>query len=128
VVYFDLDRFREVSHTSPVDVRDVAATIENRGNIAGLRVDGHADDRGRPRHNLRLSRRRACRVAAKLRRLLVPAPPPIEVRAFGEARPVAPNMHPNGSDDPRGRARNRRVEVTVLSHVPTKRSTCAPAR
>jgi outer membrane protein OmpA-like peptidoglycan-associated protein len=31
----------------------------------------------------------------------------------GDADPVAPNSKPDGSDDPEGRARNRRVMVSI---------------
>ncbi|WP_201752176.1 OmpA family protein [Microvirga arsenatis] len=32
---------------------------------------------------------------------------------FGERHPVAPNARPDGSDDPEGRQKNRRVEILV---------------
>ncbi|MEV0589672.1 hypothetical protein [Nonomuraea sp. NPDC050310] len=35
-----------------------------------------------------------------------------EVAGHGEADPVAPNALPDGGDNPKGRAKNRRVEVT----------------
>jgi outer membrane protein OmpA-like peptidoglycan-associated protein len=53
-------------------------------------------------------------VAHALRELLGRSAPPIIVRGFGEARPVAPNIHPNGSDDPTGRRLNRRVEIELI--------------
>lgn len=31
----------------------------------------------------------------------------------GEAEPIAPNARPDGTDDPDGRARNRRVVVGI---------------
>jgi hypothetical protein len=37
----------------------------------------------------------------------------ITTRGWGKTRPVVPNTHPDGSDDPDGREKNRRVEVTV---------------
>ena len=37
----------------------------------------------------------------------------ITVRGWGKSRPVAPNTRPNGADDPEGRQKNRRVEITV---------------
>jgi OmpA-OmpF porin, OOP family len=33
--------------------------------------------------------------------------------AFGETRPVAPNRKPDGTDDPAGLAKNRRVEAVI---------------
>jgi len=32
---------------------------------------------------------------------------------LGESKPVAPNRKPDGSDDPEGRQKNRRVELTL---------------
>ena len=37
----------------------------------------------------------------------------ITLIAIGEGRPVAPNVREDGSDDPEGQAKNRRVDVTV---------------
>jgi len=36
-------------------------------------------------------------------------------RGFGKTRPVAPNTLPNGTDNPEGRQKNRRVEVTFTT-------------
>jgi OOP family OmpA-OmpF porin len=44
------------------------------------------------------------------------------VIGLGEDRPVAPNAHLDGSDDPEGRARNRRVEIEVTP-VPAEADT-----
>ncbi|MBV9631876.1 MAG: hypothetical protein JO230_27530, partial [Xanthobacteraceae bacterium] len=35
------------------------------------------------------------------------------IRGFGKSRPIAPNAHADGSDDPDGRQKNRRVEVVI---------------
>jgi OOP family OmpA-OmpF porin len=32
---------------------------------------------------------------------------------YGDVKPVAPNTKPDGSDDPEGRQKNRRVEITL---------------
>jgi photosystem I P700 chlorophyll a apoprotein A2 len=37
----------------------------------------------------------------------------ITTRGWGEAKPVAPNKNPDGSDNPAGRQKNRRVEITI---------------
>jgi outer membrane protein OmpA-like peptidoglycan-associated protein len=37
----------------------------------------------------------------------------LNVRGFGKMRPVAANQHTDGTDDPEGRQRNRRVEVVI---------------
>jgi OOP family OmpA-OmpF porin len=73
---------------------------------------GHSDSRGADGDNKVASRIRA----EKVRDYLVEKgvdKERITLVALGEARPVAPNAKEDGSDDPNGRAKNRRVEVTV---------------
>jgi outer membrane protein OmpA-like peptidoglycan-associated protein len=121
-VFFALDAPAPRSQRALMRIADA---LKARERLLGLRIDGHADDRGRPLHNLHLSRQRACNVARDLRRRLGDDAPPIQVRAFGESRPAAPNIHSNGSDDPRGRSKNRRVDVVVLGHAPRPLLDCS---
>jgi outer membrane protein OmpA-like peptidoglycan-associated protein len=37
----------------------------------------------------------------------------LAAKGWGKSKPVAPNTKPDGSDNPEGRQKNRRVEVTV---------------
>jgi outer membrane protein OmpA-like peptidoglycan-associated protein len=76
-----------------------------------VRVTGYTDAKGTPAYNVGLSRRRAEAVARALRSALGADAPPIRTRGRGEAHPIAPNVRPDGSDNPRGRARNRRVTI-----------------
>jgi len=39
----------------------------------------------------------------------------IATRGLGKTKPVAANTKPDGSDDPEGRARNRRVEIVHVT-------------
>lgn len=78
-----------------------------------ITISGHTDSRGDDRANLRVSKRRAGLVRDWLRARGVAADR-ITVYALGETRPVAPNARPDGSDDPEGRAQNRRVEIAVM--------------
>ena len=74
---------------------------------------GHSDSDGSDTANLITSRRRANAVRAYLIEKDIPSGQ-IEVIALGERRPVAPNANLDGSDNPEGRAQNRRVDVEVL--------------
>ena len=77
-----------------------------------ITIWGHSDSSGSDAANLLSSRRRAEAARDYLLKKGVAADR-ITVIALGEARPVAPNRHLDGSDDPEGRARNRRVEIRV---------------
>ena len=35
------------------------------------------------------------------------------ISGYGAKKPVAPNVTPDGSDNPKGRQKNRRVEIVV---------------
>ncbi|BDU16738.1 OmpA family protein [Lysobacter auxotrophicus] len=78
-------------------------------------VEGHTDSvEKKPGYNLALSKRRAQSVLnyftrnkwAFNRDYAFDA-----ARGFGATKPVEPNRKPDGSDNPDGRARNRRVEI-----------------
>ena len=75
-------------------------------------VEGHTDAKGSDAYNQTLSEQRARAVKDWLvARGAVPAATP--TKGWGERRPVAPNARPDGSDDPAGRQKNRRVEVVL---------------
>ena len=90
------------------------AYVLNHPRAANRRVllEGHADALGAKEYNLVLSRRRAETVARELIEQGVQRKR-ITVEAYGESRPVAPNTKPDGSDNPEGRAKNRRVEAII---------------
>lgn len=76
------------------------------------RVEGHTDGKGSDAYNLRLSKARA----RSVRDWLVShqaLPSTTEIEGFGKSMPVAPNAFDDGSDNPEGRQKNRRVEITV---------------
>jgi outer membrane protein OmpA-like peptidoglycan-associated protein len=77
-------------------------------------IGGHTDGKGEKLYNQKLSERRADSVKSWL--LAHGASNPITARGFGDTKPIAPNKSPNGSDDPEGRQKNRRVEITLHKH------------
>ncbi|BBF68242.1 MAG: hypothetical protein C0494_17435 [Sphingobium sp.] len=104
---------------SPMALDETAkATLETLLSGAAMKAGGpiilrgHSDSRGADGDNKVASRIRA----EKVRDYLVDKgvdKARITLIALGEARPIAPNAKEDGSDDPDGRAKNRRVEVTV---------------
>lgn len=81
-------------------------------------VEGHTDSKGSTSFNQGLSDRRAAVVAAVLERHFPNLAGRLSPVGFGESRPLVPNEHPDGSDDPAGRARNRRVELRFSAPPP----------
>ncbi|HVR99893.1 MAG TPA: OmpA family protein [Thermoanaerobaculia bacterium] len=75
-------------------------------------IEGHTDSKGSDTYNQTLSEKRALAVKDWLvQKSAVAAATPTQ--GWGERRPVAPNAKPDGSDDPQGRQKNRRVEVVL---------------
>lgn len=104
------------------------ALMDSRTMRAGgpIILRGHSDSRGHDGDNLVVSRKRAEAVRAYLEAKGVPLER-MSVIALGETRPVAPNANLDGSDDPEGRARNRRVEIEIQPPPPAPEKKDAPA-
>ncbi len=75
-----------------------------------LHINGHADAMGDENYNEGLSNLRASNVRDSLIAAGIPAAQ-IVTKAYGESAPKAPNLNPDGTDNPTGRAQNRRAEV-----------------
>ncbi len=88
------------------------ATLVKRVTPSILHIDGYTDSKGSGAYNLGLSRRRATAVATVLRKQVGEAAPTFAISGHGESDPVAANTNKDGSDNPKGRARNRRVTIT----------------
>jgi outer membrane protein OmpA-like peptidoglycan-associated protein len=76
-------------------------------------IEGYTDSKGSDSYNLRLSDKRAASVKDWLVKKGGVGNKKMTTKGWGEANPVAPNENPDGSDNPEGRQKNRRVEITV---------------
>jgi photosystem I P700 chlorophyll a apoprotein A2 len=74
-------------------------------------IGGHTDGKGEKQYNQKLSERRADSVKTWL--VAHGASNPTTTQGFGDSKPIAPNSKPGGSDNPEGRQKNRRVEITL---------------
>jgi len=74
---------------------------------ASIRIEGHTDSQGNPNANRALSQRRAIAIREYLLSHLPISSSRVAATGFGEDRPIARN------DTEEGRARNRRIEITL---------------
>lgn len=92
-------------------IRDIAAVLKQPHMAVRLvTVQGHTDATGRSSANERISLERAKAVANELIYNGIP-PQNITVIGLGDAQPAAANTDSDGTDDPEGRALNRRVDI-----------------
>jgi outer membrane protein OmpA-like peptidoglycan-associated protein len=110
-VLFDFDKtdIRPDARTALKQAADIVRD-KARGTV---RVEGHTDGKGSDAYNQKLSERRA----SSVKDWLVKKEGLNDVRfataGLGARKPVAPNTKPDGSDDPDGRQKNRRVEIVI---------------
>ena len=77
-------------------------------------IGGHTDGRGGKEYNQKLSERRVNSVKTWL--VGNGASNQMNTQGFGDTKPVVSNTKPDGSDDPDGRQKNPRVEITLKKH------------
>ena len=109
-VLFDFDKATLRPVAVPV-LQNVATVIQGYPSYAIL-ISGHTDSKGGRAYNQALSERRAATVKDWLTSHGVANT--ATTQGFGGDKPIAPNTHPDGSDDPVGRQKNRRVEIKLL--------------
>jgi OOP family OmpA-OmpF porin len=110
-VNFDYDK----SNLRPdaVQILSEATEILKRYPELKVEVAGHTDSKGTDAYNQALSERRAKAVYDYLTSNGIDAARLQGPNGYGESRPIAPNTNPDGSDNPEGRAKNRRTELNV---------------
>jgi outer membrane protein OmpA-like peptidoglycan-associated protein len=90
-----------------------AASVINEKAKRTVRIEGHTDAKGADAYNQKLSERRAAAVKAWLVGKEHVQKVTFVTRGFGAKNPVAPNANEDGSDNPNGRQKNRRVEIII---------------
>jgi outer membrane protein OmpA-like peptidoglycan-associated protein len=111
-VLFDFDK-STIKPEAASALHNVAEIIKDKGKGRSVRIDGHTDSKGGDAYNQKLSERRAASVKQWLVEKEGLNTIKMSTQGFGAKRPVAPNSKPDGSDDPEGRQKNRRVEIVL---------------
>ena len=87
------------------------ATVLTNAKVPAAHIYGHTDSVSDEAFNQQLSEARANAVSGELKKDGVTAT--MDATGYGESKPVAPNENADGSDNPAGRALNRRVEIFI---------------
>ena len=93
----------------------VVAVLRQQFNVV-VEIGGHSDSRGDPETNRKVSEARAKAVYDYLVNRGI-APYRLRFKGYGESQPVAANTLADGEDFAAGRARNRRVDLRVVSDL-----------
>jgi outer membrane protein OmpA-like peptidoglycan-associated protein len=110
-VLFDYDK-SDILPKAQQTLAQAAQVIREKAK-GTVRIEGYTDAKGFDVYNQKLSYRRAASVKSwfvnkeNLRKVS------FETQGFGAKNPIASNTKPDGSDDPAGRQKNRRVEIIL---------------
>jgi OOP family OmpA-OmpF porin len=110
-VNFDFDM--STLRPDALAILEQAVEILNAHPDMRVEVAGHTDSKGTEEYNQALSDRRASAVYNYLTSHGIDASRLSGPVGYGEMRPIAPNENADGSDNPEGRAQNRRTELNV---------------
>jgi len=78
-----------------------------------IELSSHTDSVDTEAYNIRLSQRRAESAVNYIIQAGI-SPDRIVAKGYGESMPIALNTNPDGTDNPEGRAKNRRTEFKVI--------------
>jgi peptidoglycan-associated lipoprotein len=92
---------------------DKLVDILNDNPEIKIELSSHTDSVGTHERNMNLSQRRASSSVNYLIKKGIAAER-LVAKGYGETKPVARNTNPDGTDNPAGRARNRRTEFRIL--------------
>ena len=110
-VLFDFDK-SDIKPKAQAVLKRAASFIRDKAK-GTVQIEGHTDGKGSDSYNQKLSERRAASVKNWFVTKEGLTHLKFTTRGFGAKKPVAPNTKPDGSDDPDGRQKNRRVEIVM---------------
>ena len=110
-VLFDFDK-ADILPKAQATLKQAADVIREKAR-GPVRIEGHTDAKGSDAYNQKLSERRAAAVKKWFVQKEGLGNVSFTTEGFGARKPVAPNKKIDGSDDPEGRQKNRRVEIII---------------
>lgn len=93
----------------------VFALMEANSEII-VEIQSHTDSKGSESYNIKLSQSRAESVVNYLVSKGISSSR-LKAKGYGESKPLAPNDKPDGSDNPEGRALNRRTDFKIIGKL-----------
>ena len=112
-IYYEYDK-ADLLPASKI-VLDTLYDILKENPTITIELSAHTDSKGEVKYNEELSQKRAESCTNYLTNEKGIAKDRIVAKGYGKSQPVAPNTNPDGSDNPEGRAKNRRTEFKILN-------------
>lgn len=109
---FEFNSTEKLLPESHIELEKVKELLTKNPGIK-IEISGHTDSKGSEKVNLDYSQRRCQTVVNYLIKNGIDSKRMI-AKGYGLSKPIAPNVNPDGSDNPVGRALNRRIELKIL--------------
>jgi peptidoglycan-associated lipoprotein len=110
-IYFDFDMFN-IRSDAAKELDKLVQLLSDNPSIK-IELSSHTDSVGTYDYNLELSQKRAESSVGYLIEHGI-SPDRLKAKGYGETKPIARNTNPDGTDNPKGRDRNRRTEFKIL--------------
>jgi outer membrane protein OmpA-like peptidoglycan-associated protein len=110
-IYFDFDS-ANIRKDAALELDKLSQLLIDNPEIK-IELSSHTDSVGTYAYNLELSQRRAQSSVNYLIQRGI-SPDRLVAKGYGENKPIARNTNPDGTDNPRGRDKNRRTEFKIL--------------
>ena len=111
-IHFEFNGY-QLDEKSKTELGTLIQYLNNNANIK-IEIGAHTDDVGNDSFNLKLSQKRAKNVINYINLQGIEMIR-LKAKGYGEKQPIAKNSNEDGSDNPEGRAKNRRVTFKILS-------------
>lgn len=114
-IRYEFDRSNVMESSKVVLDTTVLRLMQNNPELV-VEIQAHTDSKGSEAYNQKLSQKRAESVVNYLISKGI-EPKRLKAQGYGESQPIAPNENPDGSDNPEGRAKNRRTDFKIIGVV-----------
>jgi len=110
-ILFDFDKW-DIRPEAEAELKKVGGIV-NAYKSPEVIISGHTDSKGSAEYNQSLSEKRAEAVKQWMVSRGGVQSTVIKTAGYGESKPKAANTNPDGTDNPEGRQKNRRVEIVI---------------
>lgn len=110
-ILFDFDKYNVRAQAKPT-LAKINLLLRHYKN-AQIFINGHTDNQGEDTYNLELSKKRSAAIKYYFINVFKVQNTRMQTKGYGKNKPIAPNNNPDGSDNPIGREKNRRVELII---------------
>lgn len=114
-IHYEFDK-AVILESSKISIDTTVLALMEANPELIVEIQSHTDSKGNDQYNIKLSQKRAESVVVYLTQKGINTKR-LVAKGYGESKPIAPNDKPDGSDNPEGRAKNRRTDFKIIGKL-----------